>query len=200
MVIVRDWLRYTSTAREAERVVREGKIVVDGRPVREPRFPIGLMDVIEVPDTEEKYRVLPFYRRGLGLLEIEGTELGFKLGLIVRKHHVKGGALQFTLHDGRNVLIKAPTEKDRAISTHDVFKLELPSGKVMAHLPFSAEKYGLIFRGSRMGLHGPILSFEEVRRYPAKQLVTVHTPEGIISTVLGYVMVVGEDRPWLKLP
>lgn len=197
---MRDWLKRASTGAEAARIIKSGKIHVDGRPIKEPRFPVGLMDVLNVPETGETYRVLPFYRRGLGLLMINDSEAGFKLGLIVRKQHVKGGALQFTLHDGRNVLIKDPTERDRAISTHDVFKIELPSGKVRAHIPFSAGKYSLIFRGSRMGLHGPILNYEEVRRYPAKQLVTVQTPEGTISTIVGYVMVVGEEEPWLKLP
>ncbi|MCS7126967.1 MAG: 30S ribosomal protein S4e [Thaumarchaeota archaeon] len=200
LVVIRDWLGRASTAREAETIVKSGKIAVDGRTVREPRFPVGLMDVLTFPETGENYRVLPLYRKGLGLLEIDGRESGFKLGLIVRKQHVKGGALQFTLHDGRNVLLKDPTERERSIMTHDVFKVELPSGKVLAHLKFSPGKYGLIFRGSRSGLHGPILSYEEVRRYPAKQLVTVQTSEGTISTVLDYVMPVGEGEPWLKLP
>jgi small subunit ribosomal protein S4e len=48
-VFVRGWLRYASTAREAEKIVFLGKILEDGRVVKEPRFPIGLMDVLEVP-------------------------------------------------------------------------------------------------------------------------------------------------------
>lgn len=199
-MVVRDWLGKAATAKEAEVIVKSGKVLVDGRTVKEPRFPVGLMDVLTIPETGERYRVLPFYRRGLGLLEIDGRESGFKLGLIVGKQHVRGGGLQFTLHDGRNVLFKEPTEKERSIMTHDVFKVELPSGRVLAHLKFSTGLYGLIFRGSRSGLHGPILSYEEVRRYPAKQLVTVQTSEGTISTVLDYVMPVGEGEPWLKLP
>jgi small subunit ribosomal protein S4e len=200
LVIVRGWLRYASTAREAEKIVFLGKILVDGRVVKEPRFPIGLMDVLSIPETGEIYRMLPVYRRGLKLIEIDPSESKFKIGLIIRKQHVKGGALQFTLHDGRNVLVKNPTEKDRAIGTWDSFQISIPENKVLAHLPFEAGRYALIYRGSRAGLHGPIVDYERVRRYPAKQLVTVRTAEGEISTILDYVMVVGDERPWLKLP
>jgi small subunit ribosomal protein S4e len=173
---------------------------VDGRVVKEPRFPIGLMDVLSIPETGEIYRMLPVYRRGLKLIEIDPSESKFKIGLIIRKQHVKGGALQFTLHDGRNVLVKNPTEKDRAIGTWDSFQISIPENKVLAHLPFEVGRYALIYRGSRAGLHGPIVDYERVRRYPAKQLVTVRTAEGEISTILDYVMVVGDGRPWLKLP
>ena len=200
LVIVRDWLRYASTAREAEKVIFQGKLLVDGRVVREPRFPVGLMDVLSIPETGENYRMLPVYRRGLRLIEIDSSESEFKIGLIVRKQHVKGGALQFTLHDGRNVLFKNPTEKDRAIGTWDSFQISIPENRVLAHLPFESGRYALIYRGSRAGLHGPIVDYEKVRRYPAKQLVTVMTSEGEISTILDYVMVVGDGRPWLKLP
>jgi small subunit ribosomal protein S4e len=200
LVIVRGWLRYASTAREAEKIVFLGKILVDGRVVKEPRFPIGLMDVLSIPETGEIYRMLPVYRRGLKLIEIDPSESKFKIGLIIRKQHVRGGALQFTLHDGRNVLVKNPTEKDRAIGTWDSFQISIPENKVLAHLPFEVGRYALIYRGSRAGLHGPIVDYERVRRYPAKQLVTVRTAEGEISTILDYVMVVGDERPWLKLP
>jgi small subunit ribosomal protein S4e len=200
LVVVRDWLRYASTAREAEKIVFQGKILVDGRVVKDPRFPIGLMDVLLIPETGEIYRMLPVYRRGLKLIEIDPSESKFKIGLIVRKQHVKGGALQFTLHDGRNVLVKNPTEKDRAIGTWDSFQISIPENKVLAHLPFEVGRYALIYRGSRAGLHGPVVDYERVRRYPAKQLVTVRTAEGEISTILDYVMVVGDERPWLKLP
>ena len=200
LIIVRDWLRYASTAREAEKIIFQGKLLVDGRVVKEPRFPVGLMDVLSIPETGENYRMLPVYKRGLRLIEIDSSESVFKIGLIVRKQHVKGGALQFTLHDGRNVLFKNPTEKDRAIGTWDSFQISVPENKVLAHLPFDAGRYALIYRGSRAGLHGPIVDYEKVRRYPAKQLVTVMTSEGEISTILDYVMVVGDEKPWLKLP
>ncbi|MEM0375662.1 MAG: 30S ribosomal protein S4e [Nitrososphaerota archaeon] len=200
LVIVRDWLRYASTAREAEKIVHQGKLLVDGRAVRDPRFPVGLMDVLSVPETGEIYRMLPVYRRGLRLVEIDKSEAGFKIGLIVRKQHVKGGALQFTLHDGRNVLVKHPTEQDLSIGTWDSFQISVPENKVLAHLSFDVGKYALIYRGSRAGLHGPVVDYERVRRYPAKQLVTIQTSEGDISTILDYVMVVGDERPWLKLP
>ncbi len=200
LIVVRDWLRYASTAREAEKVIFQGKLLVDGRVVREPRFPVGLMDVLSIPETKENYRMLPVYKRGLKLIEIDPEESGFKIGLIVRKLHVKGGALQFTLHDGRNVLVKNPTERDRAVNTWDSFKVSVPENRVLAHLPLEAGRYALIYRGSRAGLHGPIVDYERVRRYPAKQLVTVVTSEGEISTILDYVMVVGDERPWLKLP
>ena len=65
LILIRDELKYAETATEARKIIKEGKIKVDGKTCREPRRTIGLMDVIEIPKMGEYYRILPHPQKGL---------------------------------------------------------------------------------------------------------------------------------------
>jgi small subunit ribosomal protein S4e len=199
LIIIRDYLKYASTAREAEKIIKMRKVLIDGRVVTEPRFPVGLMDVISLPDINEHYRMIPIYKRGLSLIPIDEQEANFKLGMIVRKTMVNGGAIQFTLHDGRNLLFKNPSIDVKTIPVGDTFKISLPEQELLAHLELREGNYGLIIAGSRSGIHGKIIKIDRTPKYPAKPLIQIESSTGTISTILSYVMVVGENEPWLKL-
>ena len=200
LMIVRDYLGYAERAAEASKIIKQGKIWVDGRPIRDYKFPVGLMDVVSIPETGENYRVLPVYRKGLRLIEISEEESGFKLGKIVRKTHVKGGHIQITLHDGRNIRFKEPTEEVMGYRTKDTLKIAIPSQTQLGYLRMEEGKYGLLIRGPKQGLHGRILKISLDVAYPAKPTVRLSTSIGETTSLLDYVMVVGEDEPWVKLP
>jgi len=199
LIIIRDYLKYASTALEAEKIIKMKKVLIDGREVAEPRFPVGLMDVISLPETNEHYRMIPIYKRGLSLVAIDEEEASFKLGMIVRKTMVDGGAIQFTLHDGRNLLFKNPSIDVKTIPVGDTFKISLPKQELMAHLGLKEGNYGLVIAGSRSGIHGKIIKIDKTPKYPAKPLIQLESDIGTVSTILKYVMVVGENEPWLKL-
>jgi small subunit ribosomal protein S4e len=59
-VLLRNRLRYAFTRQEAMKIVKdkEGLIKVDGKIRREPRFPLGIMDVITIERTGEFFRIL----------------------------------------------------------------------------------------------------------------------------------------------
>ena len=200
LLIVRDYLRYAARAEEARKIIGAGKILVDGRPVKDYKFPVGLMDVVSIPETGENYRVLPIYRRGLDLVEIPREESGFKLGRIIRKMHVPGGHLQITLHDGRNIRFKEVTEEVRQYNTRDTVKISVPSQVILGYLRLEEGKYGLLIKGPKQGLHGEIIEIRREVTYPAKPIVRLKSSIGKISSLLDYVMVVGEEEPWIKLP
>ena len=200
LLIVRDYLRYAERSEEARKIIGAGKIFVDGRPVKDYRFPVGLMDVVSIPETGENYRVLPVYRHGLDLVEISREESGFKLGRIIRKMHVPGGHLQITLHDGRNIRFKDVTEETRQYNTRDTVKISIPSQVILGYLRLEEGKYGLLIKGPKQGLHGKIIEIRREVTYPAKPIVRLKSSIGEVSSLLDYVMVVGEEEPWIKLP
>jgi small subunit ribosomal protein S4e len=200
LLIVRDYLRYAERSEEARKIIGAGKIFVDGRPVKDYKFPVGLMDVVSIPETGENYRVLPIYRHGLDLVEISREESGFKLGRIIRKMHVPGGHLQITLHDGRNIRFKDVTEETRQYNTRDTVKISIPSQVILGYLRLEEGKYGLLIKGPKQGLHGEIIEIRREVTYPAKPIVRLKSSIGEVSSLLDYVMVVGEEEPWIKLP
>ncbi|RLG07959.1 MAG: 30S ribosomal protein S4e [Thaumarchaeota archaeon] len=199
LLIVRDYLKYAERAEEARKIIKAGKILVDGRPIKDYKFPVGLMDVISIPETGENFRILPIYRRGLDLVEIPEEESGFKLGKIIRKMHIPGGYIQITLHDGRNIRFE-DVDEGRKLYTKDTLKISIPSQTILGHLKLEEGKYGLLIKGPKQGLHGKIIEIRKGVVYPAKPLVKLQTQQGEVISILDYVMVIGEEEPWIKLP
>ncbi len=198
-VIVRDYLGFAATYAEAKKIIHLGKVLVDGEVITEPRFGVGLMDVITVPSVGKTYRVLPRFKRGYELLEIAEDEANIKPCQVKRKQHVNGGNIQFTLHDGRNLQFPPNSPETSSIRTGDTFVIELPSQTVKAVIKRVEGVYCLITSGSRMGLHGRLVSMDAERRYPAKRHAVIESSMGRITTILDYFMPVGEDKPWIAL-
>ena len=102
LLIVRDILGVADNAREAKRIINTGEILVDGRARKDYKFPVGFMDVIEIPKSEKVYRVLPDEKGRLILYPIAAENKDFKLCKITDKTTIRGGKTQLNLHDGRN--------------------------------------------------------------------------------------------------
>lgn len=201
LIVIRDMLKHAETASEAKKIISSGKILIDGRVIKEHRFPIGLMDVLEIPETKEIYRFLPIPGKGLRPIEIPYEEKNFKLCKIIRKFHVKKGYLQFTLHDGRNIRFNPESEiNPRKFMVGDTFKISLPNQDFIEHLAFNKDFYALIIDGPKEGLHGRILEFTEGTffRKPITTIILQNNEK--VTTLKDYVFVIGSDKPWIKLP
>ncbi|MGH7339935.1 MAG: S4 domain-containing protein, partial [Candidatus Rokuibacteriota bacterium] len=55
-VLVRDHLHLAETAREAKGIIGRREVKVDGRPVTNAAFAVGLMDVVSIEKTGDHYR------------------------------------------------------------------------------------------------------------------------------------------------
>ncbi|RKY00714.1 MAG: hypothetical protein DRP54_05040 [Spirochaetes bacterium] len=104
-IIIRDILGYAENSYEAKKILTAGKVLVDKKVRKEPNFPVGFMDVIEIPETKKFFR-MDVNEKGMGLREISEKESGMKLCKIIGKTVVKGGLFQINLHDGRNIILK----------------------------------------------------------------------------------------------
>lgn len=136
LLIVRDILKYADNAREAKKIIKMGKVLVDGRVRKEEKLPVGLMDVVSLPDANENYRVL-FDRKGrIKLKPTENPDV--KLCKIKNKTVIKGGHIQLNLHDGRNIVIKVsdPTKAEEDVyKTGDTLLISIPEQEIKAHIP-----------------------------------------------------------------
>ena len=206
LIIVRDVLGYAKTGREARKLIAEGHFKVDGRVRRNYKYPVGFMDVLEVVDTGEKYRILPYPVRFFILHPISDEEAEFKLGRVEDKSTVKGGHIQLHLHDGRNVLIRVadPTNPVEAklYKTLGTVKISIPEQKLIDYAPLEIGSPVIVFGGRNIGRVGRVVSIHRgMRRY--RSIVTIEDVRGEkFQTSLDYVFVIGPPggEPWISLP
>ena len=204
LILVRDVLGLAKTAREAKIIIHRGYVKVDGVVRKEPKFPVGLMDVVTIEKLGQSFRVLPT-PKGLELHPIDGEETGFKICRIEDKTTVKGGHIQLNLHDGRNVLIRVadPTNPvEDTYRTLDSLKLGLPDQEIQDHFRLEEGAYAIITGGKNMGFHGRIIEIRELRGVKRRRFeVELETPKGEhIRSILDYVFVVGREEPAISLP
>jgi len=203
-VVLRDVLGLAKTRKEAKTVVSEGKIIVDGVAKRKDNSPVGLLDVISIPDINKDFRVLPS-RKGLVLQPIGKEEAKFKLCRIENKKVVKNGHVQISLHDGSNILIKVADPKNPQEDTYetlDTVKVSLPEKQILERIEVKQKDYAMITGGKNMGKYGKIVEIEKAegkRRRSA--LVTIEDAQGNrYQTILNFVFALGETQPLIALP
>lgn len=102
VLVLRDILEYAETEKEAKEIVRNGDLLRNGEAVRDIKEGIGVLDVIEIPETEEVYRVI---RKGkyLEFIAVEDSEKS--AGKVVGKS-VEGDDYVYRLHNGENYRTK----------------------------------------------------------------------------------------------
>lgn len=196
LVVVRDILGYAETGKEAKMLIKQGRVLVDGKPRRDERYPVGVMDVVELPDAKRLFRALPAQGGGLELHPIEGGEAGFKLCRIVGKTTVKGGRTQLNLHDGRNVI---PPEGEGPYRVNDVLQLKVPEQEVLGRISFEKGVLAAVIGGKSNGKIGTVIGLGS--EPGAKRTVTIRTPGGEeVRTLVSYVFAVGSGEPIISLP
>jgi len=203
LLVAREIIGFAKTRKEAKVIFAEGQVKVDGNVRREEKFPVGLMDVIEVQSLGKAYRVVPESNKGLTLHAIKGEEQKFKLCRIENKRTVKGGAIQLNLHDGRNILIKIKDPRNPEEDVYDVsdiLKISIPDQKILDHIKLDEGSFAVVTGGKNIGRYGKIVKIER-RTGPFPTVVTIEDKKGnSFQTILDYVFVVGKNKPLISLP
>ncbi len=195
-LVIRDLLGYAKTAHEAKWILNERKVLVDGKVRTDRRFPVGLMDIIQIPALEKAWMVLIDNRGKLVLTEMPPSKANAKLCKIVDKSLVNGGGVQLNLHDGRNILIKVKDPKkpkEDVYKTKDTVVLDPVKNDIKKTIAFEKGNLALITGGSHIGRIAKIDSYK-VLRSPQPNTVTLATDSEKFETLEDYVFVVGEKK------
>lgn len=183
-VILRDILGFAETGREVKTIVSAGKVLVDKRVRKERGYPIGLQDVLEIPDAKKQYRVV-VKEKGLALEEIPPAEADRKLCRITDKTVMKGGLVQLNCHDGRNLTVKDA----KGYATGDSILISLPEQAIIKHFPIKEGEPAVITAGKNIGARGKIKKIKRRTRMQEESTVSIQARDREIQTLLGYVMV-----------
>ncbi len=200
--IVRDLFEIVDNSREAKKMIGRGLFKVDGRVVKDPHFPVGLMDVLSIDKIDEHYRVLPDSHHGLILNKITEDEAGFKLCRIIGKNTVKGGHIQLNLHDGRNILleVKDPQNpKEDVYERMDVLKISLPDQEILKKIEFKEGNIAIIMSGKNIGQVGMITKIKKLFG-PHASTVAIERDDEHTETLYDYTFVIGEEETEILIP
>lgn len=189
LTVVRDILGLVDNAREAAAVIRDGMVYVDKKPRKDPKYGVGLMDVVEIPAEGVCYRVLPT-SKGLVLKKIPDSEANTKLCSVLSKATVKNGLTQLRLHDGSTLVVdKKPS------NIRDTLVIELPDMKVKDRIEFKEGNTALVAYGRHSGEVGKI---NMIRAGTATHRSLTKVGDDL-QTLTSYVFVVGKTKPVISL-
>ncbi|MFX0133840.1 MAG: 30S ribosomal protein S4e [Candidatus Hodarchaeota archaeon] len=189
LILVREVFNLGETAKECKTIISEGNIKVDGKIRKNYKFPIGLMDVVEIPLINKIYRILPVRKKGLIPFPITKEEKDFKLCEIKNKNLINNGQIQLNLHDGRNIIA---SNSDAKYKTRDVLKISIPEQEILEHLPMKEGVSILVTAGKHIGAYG-ILKRIEQRFGPHASIVALEHEGETFQTALEYAFVIEDN-------
>jgi small subunit ribosomal protein S4e len=147
---------------------------------------------VSVPVEGASFRLVPS-PKGLALVRVEGEEAGRKLCSVNTKTKIKGGHIQYGLHDGRSIVDDAID-----LSPGDAILLEVPSQKVLGQARLEKGTLGLVLTGERAGQLGKI---DDVKKgtISREKMVKISLPTGEAEIPSRLVFPVGGDQPMITV-
>jgi small subunit ribosomal protein S4e len=200
--LLRDVLGYAKTTRESKIILAQNRVSVDGKIRRDHKFPAGLMDVVELPDANMSYRVLPAVGKGLTAVRIPKDEAKHKLCRIEDKTSLKKGRVQLNLHDGRSITIPVQdprSPQEDTYKTRDTVRISIPTQKILGHLKFAVGAYAIVTSGRNLGRHGKIMKLEPSTSARTATALIEDPSGNRFETIADYLFVVGEEKPTIKI-
>jgi small subunit ribosomal protein S4e len=156
-VILRNRLKYALNAREAQMILRQKLVSVDNRPRTDPKYPAGFQDVIEIPKTDEKFRVLYDHKGRFTLVDISGSnaEADIKLCRVQNVFTTTGRVPVVVTHDGRR--IRYPSLK---LQRGDTVTVNIRTGKITDSVKLRKGVQVMLVGGANRGRVGKAVGLE----------------------------------------
>ena len=190
LVLLRNKLKLALTGREDRLIVlaKEGNIAVDGKVRKDPKFPVGFMDVITLIKAKTNYRLLYDVKGKFGLVKISSEESQYKLCKVVRRCMGEKGVPYIVTNDGRTLRFPHPEIKE-----NDTIKLNLKNNEIVKFFKYKIGNKIMITGGNNIGRIGTI---EKIEKHPGSyEIVYVKDLIGhTFSTRLSNVFVIGEGK------
>jgi small subunit ribosomal protein S4e len=191
-IVLRDVLKIATTMHEAKTIVSGGKVKVDGIERRDVKFPVGLMDVIELIPTGQCYRLVPKDSKLLVHIEIPNAERMVKFVKVASKVTTNGGKLQYGFHDGKTMI------SDQKLSVGDTCLIDFQNSTIKNIVRFEKGNLGVITSGDNAGSFGTIEEIKDgIFSLPKRAILKLENRSVELPTKI--VMAVGSEAPLIKV-
>jgi small subunit ribosomal protein S4e len=192
-VMLTEVLKFTKDKAEVKRALKEKLVLVNGNPVKEANFSVGLFDTVKVLKYNKFYRILIDHKGRLKPVEIPEKELDTIVVRVEGKTTVKGNKTQINFSNGWNLLV----EKDD-YKVNDVVLLGKDK-KPVKHLKLEKGSLAYVVGGAHSGKLSEIREIlqEGVLR-KSKFIIGKHKDEKI-KVPIEDIFVIGKDNPEITL-
>ena len=191
-VFLRDMLKIVSSLREAKAAIYSGKVKIDGVVRKSLHHSIGLMDVVELENVSDIYRLVPTEGKILKPIKINDSEKSKKLVRVSTKTTINKGKMQIGFHDGRSIIT------DTKVSVGDTCLIQIPEGKIIEVIKLEAGSHGLVTRGANSGQVGKIETIEEGTFILPKRIILA-LGERKIEIPADIIMPIGKEEPIIQI-
>jgi len=190
--LLRELIKCAKTEREGKTVLCTKNILVDGKRRKERKFPVGIMDVVDIEEIKEYYRILLNKNGNLYAQPVKKEETASKLCRIRNKTILGKDKIQLNLSDGRNLLVK----KDEGYKTGDTLVMSLPDQKIKNHLKLEKGASIYLIGGKNIGCAGTV---EHADGNKITYRLSDEKQGKKHDTLKEYVFVVGKEKPIITL-
>ena len=195
-IVLRKRLSLALTAREVTLITmdKEAGIKVDNKIRRDAKFPVGIMDVVNIVKTNESYRMLFDAKGRFTLVQIKESEAKLKL-LKVKTKAVGPNKIPYIVtHDSRTIRFPHPE-----INEGDTLKYDLEKGQITTWIKNEPGKLCYITGGNNVGRVGQLMHVE--RHLGSFNIAHIRDANGkTFATRTGNVFIIGDKKPTITLP
>lgn len=184
-VLLRDVLHYAKTMSEVKKILSQRFVLVDGQVRVEPKFPVGFMDVIELPKAGKHYIILVDNHSRLIPKEISKDQKSSKLVKVVKKYTIPGNKIAVTLHDGKTM------QADNNVKVGDSIRISLPKLSIQQVVKLAPGAKCIIREGKHAGMLAVLDEIIQRKEGRAAEAKLKHGKEEFV-TVAKYLFVVDE--------
>ena len=189
--VMKELIKCSHSRKETKSILHRKEVLVDGKRKRDLKLPVGLMDVVSLPEINEHYRMLLGKKGEIAVVPIKKEESSIKPCKVTGKTMIKKGITQINLFGSRNVIFKKGEKIPYKVG--DTLVLSLPKQEIKDHLKLEKGAFVYLTGGKHIGKRGKIEGIE-------RNILKFKTEEGtLLETAKEHAYVVGKDKPAISL-
>lgn len=174
-IVVRDILKLVKNVRELKKILNEKKIKINGKIIRDVRYPVGLFDLISIH--EENYKC---NFNGKKFFFEKTENVNTKVIKVIGKKNLGKNKIQINLMDGRNIF------NNEKVSVNDSILYDFKLNKVLKVIKMEKGRTGFVVKGKHSGIKGKIL---EILKVGGKKMAIIDNKGAITVWIKNMIVV-----------
>ncbi len=188
LVVLKEFIKVGKTSREIKHILNNNEILVNNKRRTEPKFGVGLFDVIEIKPLNESYRIVLNKRNQLVTVNVPAPEKNIMLLKITKKFISKGNKICLNFNNGFNVVVDK-----NGYSVGDVVVFDSSSSKIKELLKLEKGNCVYFTGGKYVGM---VVTVEEIQN---KDVLFRTESSDVFRTLLNHAFVIGKDKPAITI-